>query len=361
MMRVIDLRSDTVTRPSRAMRDAMANAEVGDDMSGEDATVNRLEEMCAKLFGKEAAVFACSGTQSNQMAIRVHCQPGDEMVCEENCHMANYEAGAPAALSGVTCRGITGKFGMIDVADLRGKVRSGDQHLAQTRLVGLENTTNVGGGRAYPLDRIERIGAWARDLGLKVHIDGARFFNATVARGYSARDAGRHVDTISVCFSKGLGCPMGSILVGSADEIRIARRARKLFGGALRQAGIVAAAAVFALEHNVERLAEDHRNARQLAEIIGGIPGLNVSLEEVETNLVFFDVDPALGYASQLTAALAQQGVLMGEMGSQRVRACTHLDVNREDIPQVGRILAECVRKGFRNLPGSPYGWFARG
>ena len=220
--RIYDLRSDTVTKPSRAMREAMADAEVGDDMSGEDPTVNRLEALCAARFGKEAAVFACSGTQSNQMAVRAHCRPGDELLCHESGHIVNFEAGTPAALSGVSSRTIPGEGGMVDVPQLHGKVRSGDQHLACTRLVCLENTTNVGGGRAYPLEQIARVGAWAHELGLKVHVDGARLFNAVVARGYSPKDVGKHVDTISICFSKGLGCPMGSILVGSAEEIRVA-------------------------------------------------------------------------------------------------------------------------------------------
>lgn len=358
---VFDLRSDTVTKPSRAMREAMANAEVGDDMSGEDPTVNQLEAECAALFGKEAAVFACSGTQSNQMAVRVHCQPGDELLCHETAHIAVFEAGAPAALSGVSVRTLPGEAGMIDVPQLRGQVRSGDQHLACTRLVCLENTTNVGGGRAYALAQIERVGAWARELGLKRHIDGARFFNAVVAQGYSPADVARHVDTISVCFSKGLGCPMGSILVGSTDEIRRARRVRKLFGGALRQAGIVAAAALYALKHNVTRLADDHQNARQLARLIAETPGLSVKVDEIETNLVFFDVDPQLGDAAQFSAALKEQGVRISAMGPYRLRACTHLDVAQADIPEVGRILRECVRKGFRNFTSLPSGPFARG
>ena len=220
------------------------------------------------------------------------------------------------------------------------------------------------GERRPGLPRIEqlaRVGAWARDLGLKVHIDGARLFNATIARGYSPQDVGRHVDTISICFSKGLGCPMGSILVGSDDEIRKARRIRKLLGGALRQAGNVAAAAEYALEHNIRRLAEDHENARRLAEKIAQIRGLRIRLDAVETNLVFFDVDPELGFASQLSQALESRGVLIHDVGPQRLRACTHLDVHRDDIPEVGRILAECVERGFRDRPGSPHGaFFAR-
>jgi len=359
--RIYDLRSDTVTKPSRAMRDAMANAEVGDDMSGEDPTVNRLEALCASIFGKEAAVFACSGTQSNQMAVRVHCRPGDEFLIHETSHIVNFEAGAPAALSGVCWRTLPGEAGMIDIPQLRGKVRSSEQHMACTRLVCLENTTNLGGGRVYPLGQVERVGAWARELGLKVHVDGARFFNASVAGGYSPKEFAKHVDTISVCFSKGLGCPMGSILVGSEKDILSARRARKLFGGALRQAGIVAAAAVYALEHNVERLAEDHRHAKQLAEMIADIRGLSVHADTIETNIVFFDVDPALGFASQLSGALESRGVRIHDTDSQRLRACTHLDLSRKDIPEVGRILRDCVQKGFRDLPGSAIGPYARG
>jgi threonine aldolase len=343
------------------MREAMANAEVGDDMSGEDPTVNQLEAMCMELFGKEAAVFACSGTQSNQMGVRVHCQPGDELLCHETAHVANFEAGAPAALSGVSCRVLPGDAGRIDVPQLRGKIRSGDQHLAVTRLVCLENTTNVGGGRGYPLEQIERVGAWAHENHLKVHVDGARLFNAVISRGYSPRDVGRHVDTISVCFSKGLGCPMGSILVGSAEEIKRARRVRKLFGGALRQAGIVAAAAIYALEHNVERLEEDHRNAKHLAEMISHVKGLRVDVDEVETNLVFFDVDPSLGDGTQLSAALKERGVRIGAMDAHRLRACTHLDVSREDVVEVGKILADCVRAGFKQFHGSATGPYWRG
>ena len=279
----------------------------------------------------------------------------------ETGHVANFEAGGPAVLSGVSCRTIPGERGLLDVPQLRGTVRSDDQHLVRTRLVCVENTANMGGGYAWPLDQLARVSTWARELGLKLHMDGARLFNATVARGYSPKDLGRHVDTIAVCFSKGLGCPMGAILVGSKDDIRKARRIRKLLGGALRQAGIVAAAADYALDHNIERLADDHANARQLATMIAKIRGLRIDVDAVETNLVFFDVDPALGYASQLANALETRGVLIHDSGPQRMRACTHLDVRREDLPEVGRILAECVESGFRDRPGTQYGGFWRG
>lgn len=348
--RFIDLRSDTVTRPSPAMRRAMAEAEVGDDMCGEDPTVNRLEARVAEMFGKEAAVFACSGTQSNQLGVRAHCLPGDELLINETGHICNFEAGAPAVLSGVTCRTIAAPHGKLDVQDLEGKLRPDNQHLCRTRLVCLENTTNSGGGRSYSLDHIARVSEWARKHVLKLHMDGARFFNAAVVRGYSPEQVGRYVDTVSLCFSKGLGCPMGSILVGSKEEIHLARRARKQFGGALRQAGIVAAAAIYALDHNIERLAEDHENARTLAEAIAEIDGFSIDPEEVETNLVFFDVDPELGTPEQVSAALRARGVLINGSGPRRMRACTHLDVSRDDVLAAAQALAEVARDGVGNL-----------
>src|SRR5580765_6632988 len=255
---VIDMRSDTVTKPTPGMRRAMADAEVGDDMSGEDPTVNRLEALVADLLGKEAAVYACSGTQSNQMGVRTHCLPGDELLIESTGHIANFEQGAPAALSGVTCRLIPGKHGMLDVFDLEGKIRADNQHLCVSRLVCLENTTNVGGGRIYPQQQIDRVCHWAHQHGLKVHLDGARLFNAVVASVSTAAEICRHIDTVSICFSKGLGCSMGSILVGSKTDIARARWVRKLFGGALRQAGIVVASAIYVLEHHVDQLQVDH-------------------------------------------------------------------------------------------------------
>jgi threonine aldolase len=358
---VIDMRSDTVTRPTPGMREAIARAEVGDDMSGEDPTVNRLEARCAELFGKEAAVFACSGTQSNQIAVWAHCVPGDELLIEATGHIANYEGGAPAVLSGVSCRTLVGRHGMIDVADLEGKPRPENQHFCRTRLVCIENTTNAGGGRFYPLAQIERIGRWSHENGLRLHMDGARFFNAAIAGGYSAADAGRHVDSISVCFSKGLGCPMGSILVGSAELIARARRARKLFGGALRQAGIVAAAASYALDHHVERLREDHENAQTFADEIRNIDGLTLDPPDVQSNLVFFQVDPQLGTGAQLSSKLKSRGVLINASGPQRLRACTHLDVDRAAVLQAARTVAECVAEGFATSANSAAGPYARG
>jgi threonine aldolase len=341
---LIDLRSDTVTRPSPAMRRAIADAQVGDDVYGEDPTVNRLERKFADLLGKEAAVFVASGTMSNQIAIRSHCRPGDELLCEAAAHIFNYEQGAPAQLSGVMCRTLAGEYGILDVEDFEGMIRPDNEHLVRTRLVCLENTHNRGGGRVFPLENIERICAWAHENGLVTHLDGARLFNAAVATGVDAARWARHFDTVSVCFSKGLGAPVGSALAGTEDVIRRARRHRKLFGGAMRQAGIIAAGALYALENNVNRLAEDHANAQLLARAIRDCEGLQLTPPEVQTNLVWFRVDRNLATGPQLTAALRRRGVLVGNSGGgQDLRACTHLDVNHKQVEHAARILRETV------------------
>ena len=291
---MIDLRSDTVTRPTPGMRAAMAAAAVGDDVYGEDPTVNQLQERVAHLLGKDAALFVPSGTMSNQIAVRVHCRPGDEMLCDDTCHIFTWEAGAAAALSGVTARTLPGDFGVLDVAQLRDKIRPTNEHYAQTRLVSLENTHNRGGGRVYPVEKMRAIADWAHANQLMTHLDGARLWNAHVASGVSLADWAAPFDSVSVCFSKGLGAPVGSALVGSQDFIAQARRHRKLFGGAMRQAGILAAAALYALDHHVTRLADDHRNAKTIAQAVTATPGLRLDPPYVETNLVWFEADPAL-------------------------------------------------------------------
>lgn len=351
LARIIDLRSDTVTRPTPAMLQAMLTAEVGDDMLGEDPTAKRLEQLVADMFGHEAAVYACSGTQSNQLGIRAHCQPGDELLINESGHIANFEGGAPAALSGVTVRTISAPDGFLDLDVLEGRIRVNDQHYARTRLVCLENTTNIGGGHIYPLERLQRVSEWAISNGLKRHLDGARIFNAMVAGGYSAAEVGACFDTISICFSKGLGCPMGSILIGNRDNIARARRARKLFGGALRQTGIVAASAIYALENHVDRLADDHAHAYQLALGLASIDGVRIDPVRVKTNLVFFEIEPGCGLAIQLASALKEQGILVGPMGGQRLRAVTHLDVTADDIPAAVDVVRRCMETGFADRP----------
>ena len=357
---VIDLRSDTVTCPTPAMREAIFHAQVGDDMTGDDPTVNRLEEFACEVFGMEAAVFACSGTQSNQMAIRAHCQPGDELLINETGHIGLFEAGAPAILSGVTVRQISAPLGKLDLDDLQDKIRPIDQHLVRTRLVCLENTTNVGGGRVYAAEQAARVSQWARSNGLRIHLDGARYFNACVAGGYSAAEFAQHFDTISICLSKGLGCPMGSLLVGDADSIRHARRTRKLLGGALRQAGMMAAAGLYALENHVERLSEDHENAKYLARELAATDGIELDPESVETNLVFFDLDPKLGNPNQLASLLAERNIRIGPSGGQRMRACTHLDVNRADLETVVAAIREFCAEGFSEVEAIGSGPYAR-
>lgn len=346
---MIDLYSDTATRPTPGMRHAMASAEVGDDMMGEDPTVNHLEAIVAEKLGKEAAVFACSGTQSNQMGLRVHCTPGDELLINSTGHIANFEGGAPAAISGISVRSITAPHGMLDVEDLQGKPSADDQHFCRTRLVCLENTTNVGGGRIYPLEQMQRVAEWAWSNDLKTHLDGARLFNATVAGGYSPEEVGQCFNTISICFSKGLGCPMGSILVGSEAEIRQARRIRKLFGGALRQGGIVAAAAVYALENHLDRLHEDHQNARELARQLSAIDGIRINLEDVETNLVYFEIAEELGTAVQLDNALSAHGIRLCPFGGQQMRVVTHLEITSADIPIVADAVRSVLAAGIRD------------
>lgn len=340
---LIDLRSDTVTRPTAAMRAAMAAAEVGDDVFGEDPTVNRLQARVAELLGKEAALFVPSGTMSNQICVKAHTQPGDELLCDSSCHIYNFEAGGPAVLSGVTCRTIEGDYGILDVTQFEGKVRGSNDHLVRSRLVALENTHNRGGGRVYPLEKIQAVSAWAHGHGLLMHLDGARLWNAVVASSTSAADWARPFDSVSVCFSKGLGAPVGSALAGSRDFVARARRIRKLFGGGMRQAGIAAAAALYALDHHIDRMAEDHRHARLLAQAITDTAGLHLDPPEVETNLIWFEVDPDLGTAQSVASALKGRGVLVQAAGPQILRACTHLDISAAQAERAAEMIRQAV------------------
>ena len=338
---LIDLRSDTVTRPTEGMRAAMAGAVVGDDVFDDDPTVHRLQEKVADLLGKEAAIFMPSGSMSNQIAIRIHCQPGDEFICESGCHVYNYEQAAYAQLSGIAARTVDGEFGVLRPEQLHGLIRPENDHLVRTRLVCLENTHNRGAGRIQPLDHVREICRWSHDNGLITHLDGARLFNAAVATGVSAQEWSRHFDTVSICFSKGLGAPVGSALAGTTDQIRRARRARKLFGGGMRQAGVLAAAALYAIEHHVDRLAEDHANAQALADAVRRAPGLTLCPDAVDTNIVIFHVAETLGTAESFSARLKARGVWMLPLGSQWVRAVTHLDVSAADARRAGAALAE--------------------
>jgi threonine aldolase len=328
------------------MRAAMSAAEVGDDVFGEDPTVNRLEQRVAELLGKEAALYVPSGTMSNQIAVKAHTQPGDELLCDLNCHIYNYEGGGPAVLSGVTCRTLDGDYGILDLSQLEDKIRSPqDNHLVRTRLVCLENTHNRGGGKIYPIEKIEAISRWTRAAGLAMHLDGARLWNAVVVTGIAAEEWAKHFDTVSVCFSKGLGAPIGSALAGPRSLITKGRRIRKLFGGGMRQAGLAAAAAIYALDHNIDRLAEDHKNARLIARAIAETPGLRLSPPEVDTNLIWCRVDPDLGTAKEVAAALREHGVLVHVAGPQTIRACTHLDVSTAQAERAAGVFRKALQR----------------
>jgi len=320
----------------------MANAEVGDDVFGDDPTVRRLEARIAEMLAKEAALFVPSGTMGNQLGIRVHCQAGDEFLCESNCHVFVYEQAAYAQLFGIAVQPIDGDHGVLQVEQLVNRIRPlNNDHSARTRLVCLENTHNRGAGRIQPYDTLVEICGWAADNGLARHLDGARLFNAVVATGIPPADWAGHFDTVSVCFSKGLGAPVGSALVGPGDKIRQARRHRKALGGGMRQAGIIAAGALYALENNIERLVEDHQNARILADAVRSTPGLRLDPENVDTNIVIFDLDPELGAAASFSARLRDEGVLMSATGPQRLRAVTHLDVSRDCVALAAAILQD--------------------
>jgi threonine aldolase len=340
---LIDLRSDTVTRPTPGMRAAIQAAEVGDDVFSEDPTVNRLQERVADLLGKEAALYVPSGTMSNQVCVKAHTQPGDELLCESACHIYNFEAGGPAVLSGVTCRTVEGDFGILDVSQLDGKIRPVNDHLVRTRLVCLENTHNRGGGRIYPLEKIQAISSWARQSGLLMHLDGARLWNAVVATGIPAAEWAGQFDSVSVCFSKGLGAPIGSALAGTREFVARAKRVRKLFGGGMRQVGVAAAGALYALENHIDRLAEDHRHAKVIAQAIADTPGLRLNPPEVETNLIWVEVDADLGSAREVAATLKQRGVLVHVAGPHTFRACTHLDVSAAQAERAADTIRQAV------------------
>ena len=346
---MIELRSDTLTQPTPGMRQAIANAVVGDEQKREDPTVIDLEERAAALLGQEAAVFLPTATMANQIAIRILTEPGDELLAEENSHILISEQGGPATLSGLVMRALPGNAGRLTPEQIRGSIRDHvSGHSPRTRLVTLENTHNSAGGRVWPLEEIAAVTATAREHRLAVHLDGARILNAATAIGVPAATFGAYFDTVTICFSKGLGCPLGSVVAGSEQLMVKARRAKHLFGGAMRQAGIVAAAAVYALDHHVERLAEDHARASRLAEGLSEA-GLPVDVAAVETNFVQLDVEPLGLSKAEALARLADQGVgLSGTIHPTKLRAVTHLDVSDEDIERaialIPRALGALVR-----------------
>ncbi len=335
----IDLRSDTFTKPSPEMREEMKNAEVGDDVFGEDPTVNRLQKEVASLLGKEAGLFVASGVMGNQVAVNAHTQPGDEVILEQHAHIFYYEAGAPAMLSGVQLMPIPGEKGILTDESIEKALRPVNVHFPPTRLICLENTHNRAGGKIYPLDEIKKISTIAKKHKLRMHLDGARLWNASVATGISLKEYGRYFDSVSVCFSKGLGAPVGSMVVGSKEYIKKAHRYRKIYGGGMRQAGIIAAGALYAVNNNIKRLSQDHDNAKKLAEGFNSIDGFSVDMDTVETNIVMVDIDKNFLTSEQVVAKLKKENVLILSVGSQRLRAVTHLDVDSSDIEQAVKII----------------------
>lgn len=368
MSHFIDLRSDTVTKPTPGMRAAMAAAEVGDDVFFDDPTVNRLQERVAELLGKEAALFVPSGTMSNQICLRAQTQPGDEIICEAGCHLYNYEAGGPAVISGLMCRTVQGEHGILDLSQLVGLIRPDNEHQVRTRMVCLENTHNRGGGSIFPLEKIAAISAWAKKNGLLMHLDGARLMNAVVATGIPAKTWASHFDSVSICFSKGLGAPIGSALAGTREMVARARRIRKVLGGGMRQVGVLAAAALYALDHHVERLREDHANAQILAQAVQDSPGVKLYPPKIETNILYMVIkaelaDSAISKADEsngvglvsgsapsqvLASFLKKHGVLVVPTSPDAVRMVTHLDVSKAQVERA----AEVIRKVTQQLFG---------
>jgi threonine aldolase len=336
---MIDLRSDTVTRPTPEMRRAIANADVGDAVIDVDPTTDKLERLTAEILGKEAALFMPSGSMTNQIAIRVHCDRGTEFICDANCHIYNYEQAAFAQLSGVVAQTVAGTHGVMTVDQLRHLIRPENDHMVRTRLVCLENTHNRAGGRIQPPEVVEAICHWAHDNGLHTHLDGARLWNASVASGLSEETLSAPFDSVSVCFSKGLGAPVGSALAGTREFIQEARRARKLFGGAMRQSGVIAAAALYAIENHRSRLADDHDHASMIGEAVASCESLHVIGDRIDTNIIAVAIDPGWGTAHQFVEALKESGLSCFAIGPQSIRLVTHLDVSRNDIKQACEIL----------------------
>lgn len=348
---VIDLRSDTVTKPSAAMREAMAKAVVGDDVFGEDPTVNLLQERVAALLGKEAALYVPSGTMGNQTCIKVHTQPGDEVIGERGCHVFNYETGAPAFLSSVQVHTIEGIRGIISPDQIKRAIRPKVYYMPRTALVCIENTHNRAGGTIYPLEVIKGIHDLARAEGIRLHLDGARLWNASVARGIPMAEYARYFDSVSVCLSKGLGAPVGSVIAGTKEFIGEARRYRKIFGGGMRQAGVIAAAGLYAIEHNVKRLREDHEKARYLATELASIKGFSIDMESVQTNIVIIDIEKTGLTPEAILATLKHHGVLLTPGNYMGIRAVTHMDVSMDEVRRAAEIIQNVMHKAHGSVP----------
>lgn len=338
---IIDLRSDTVTKPSAGMRAAMAAAQVGDDVFGEDPTINQLQTKVAVLLGKEAALFVPSGTMGNQICIKVHTRPGDEVVAEKGCHVFNYETGGMAFLSGVQVNTIDGTRGVFTTEQIKRVIRPKAYYMPRTSLVCIENTHNRAGGTIFPMDIIKDIRALCENEGLRFHLDGARLWNACAETGISPREYASHFDSVSVCLSKGLGAPVGSVIAGTHEFISEARRFRKIFGGGMRQAGVLAAAGIYALEHNMDRLKEDHARARFLAGELSQVKGFEIDFQSVQTNIIIISLERAGLIPEDVLARLKAKGVLLTLGNYMGIRAVTHLDVSMEEVQRAAAIIRE--------------------
>jgi threonine aldolase len=338
-MNDIDLRSDTVTVPTSAMRTFMIRAEVGDDVFGEDPTVNDLQNMIAEMLDMEAALFVCSGTQANQISINAHTNPGDEVICDYNSHIFNYECGAAGMLSAVQLHPVIGNMGHPTLEQIIPAIRPSDDHFPQTKLICLENTHNRAGGTIYPIEEIAKIHAKANEHKLKLHLDGARLWNAAIETGKSLKEYAAYFDSVSLCFSKGLGAPVGSIVAGSKEFIKKAHYYRKAYGGGMRQVGILAAACIFAVENHFERLSEDHRNAKFLAEGLSEVPSFDIDLNSVQTNIVIMDIVNESLDAFTIVDRLKDNNILAIAFGPRKIRFVTHLNISHEDIETCLRII----------------------
>jgi len=326
----IDFRSDTVTKPTADMMKAMMNARVGDDVFGEDPSINELENLVAKMFGMEASIFCPSGTMTNQIAIKCHTQPGDEVICDENAHVYQYEGGGIAFNSSASVKLLTGDRGRITAKQVKAAINPNDNHKAHTSLVCLENTSNRGGGSCYDFEEIKRISQVCTENNLRFHLDGARLFNALVEKNETTKQYGEIFDSISICLTKGLGCPVGSVLIGKSDFIKKARRVRKVLGGGMRQAGFLAAAGIYALQNHVARLKEDHDHARQIADALRAKNFVKMILP-VETNIIIFELDDSIT-APEFVMKLKEKNVLGYAISPNRVRLVTHLDITEEMV-----------------------------
>ncbi len=329
---MIDLRSDTVTRPSKAMREAMANAEVGDDVFGEDPTVNALQETVAELLGKEKALFVPSGCMSNQLALKAHTEMGDEVIMEQDAHMFNYETAAPSIMSAVQVKTIPGKNGVFTSDELPPHIRPALYYMPRTRVVCVENTHNRAGGAIFPVDEIKKLSSFCKERGILFHLDGARLWNASVATGIPMNEWASYFDSVSVCFSKGLGAPVGSAICGTKEFIARAHKWRKVFGGGMRQAGIIAAGALFAVRNNVTRLKEDHEKARYFARQLSALPGFDIDPDSVQTNIVLVDVQNTGKSPQEVIAIMKNHGVLVSVGTFTKFRALMHLDVTMDEV-----------------------------